>query len=66
MVTVGFEMELYSVSEDERGIDVCVIIIQGDLDRDATVMLNTRFGTATGGRYTYTHVHSESEQVSYS
>lgn len=65
-MTIGFEMELYSVSEDERGVDVCVIIIQGELNRDATVMLNTRFGTANGGWYTYTHVHSESEQVSYS
>ena len=60
-VTIGFEMEMYTVNENDRGLDVCVLIVQGELDRDATVTLNTRFGTADGGLYTYTHVHTESE-----
>lgn len=59
-------MELYTVNENARELDVCVLIVQGDLDRDATVTLNTRFGTADGGLYMYKHAHAESEQGQFS
>ena len=47
-MTVGFQMESCTVSEDEGTIEVCVVM-SGESERDFSVTLNTKGGTAKGG-----------------
>ena len=47
-VTVAFEMESYTVSEDKGTLEVCVVV-SGEKDIGFSVTLTTNNGTAKGG-----------------
>ena len=47
-VIVGFQMESYTVGEDEGTLEVCVDV-SGERESDISVNLTTRGGTAGGG-----------------
>ena len=47
-VTVGFQVESYTVIEDEGTLEVCVDV-SGERERDISVNLTTNEGTALGG-----------------
>ncbi len=47
-VTVGLELEVYMAVEDQGMIEVCVVITNGELDREAEVTLTTGDLTAQG------------------
>ena len=39
---------MYTVKEDGGSVEVCAVIINGPLEKDAIVVLTTSEGTATG------------------
>ena len=45
-VTIGFENEVFPSSEDQGTVQVCARILDGSLERQVTVMLMSRDGTA--------------------
>ncbi len=47
-VTVGLEQTEFTVDEGDV-VEVCAILINGALEREVTVTLHTRDGTATSG-----------------
>ena len=47
-VIVGFQMESYTVIEDQGTLEVCVVV-SGERDIDISVTLTTQGGTARGG-----------------
>ena len=47
MVTIGFEREVYEVTEDEGTVEVCALIREGALNREVTISLFTRDSSAT-------------------
>lgn len=47
-VTVELEMAVYSTSEDLGVVEVCVVVSDGELDREITVTLATSPDTAEG------------------
>ena len=48
VVTIGLEETMYTVNEDGGSVEVCAVIVDGTLERDAVVVLSTSEGTATG------------------
>ena len=47
-VTFGFKRALYTVGEGDGTVSVCVVIVNGELARPATVELSSQDNTATG------------------
>ena len=47
-VIVGFQLESYTVSEDEGTLEVC-IVVNGERERGFSFILATNEGTAEGG-----------------
>jgi hypothetical protein len=47
-VGIDFEQPQYSVNEENGTIEVCAVIMEGGLERNITITLATRNGTATG------------------
>jgi hypothetical protein len=47
-VTVELEMEMYPTSEGMGFVEVCVVVSEGELDREIIVTLATNAGTAEG------------------
>ncbi len=47
-VTVGIEREVYSSSEDRGFTEVCVVLLEGELNREIVLSLATSPGTAEG------------------
>ena len=45
-VTIGFEMEQYSVREDQGTVKVCARIMDGSLAREIAISLSTQDGSA--------------------
>ena len=41
-VTIGFEMEVYTVNEDQEFVDICVEIIEGVLQNEIGIRLTTK------------------------
>ena len=49
-VVIGFEEPSYTVSEGTPQQEVCAVVIEGTINRDVTVVLQTQPGSATGGQ----------------
>lgn len=47
-ITIGFEREMYTATEDEGTQEVCVGILEGRLSRSVTVFLESRDLSAQG------------------
>ena len=47
-ITVGLEDDAYRVQENAGMVEICAILLQGILDRKATVTVFTRDDSATG------------------
>ena len=47
-VSVGLEMEAYQGSEEDGFTEVCVVVTDGELDREIVVTLATSDGSAEG------------------
>ena len=47
-VTIGFEMELYNAAEGNGSVELCAVLLEGTLERDVTVTLETQDGSAQG------------------
>ena len=47
-IIVDFERSSYSVEEDDVSVEVCVIIVNGTLERSITLSLSANNGTALG------------------
>ena len=47
-VTIGFEMELYNTAEGDGSLELCAVLLEGALERDVTVTLETQDGSAQG------------------
>jgi hypothetical protein len=47
-VRIDFEQPEYSVNEENGTIEVCAVIMEGGLERNITITLATRNGTAIG------------------
>ena len=47
-VTVGLERDVYQSSEDLGLAEVCVVVVDGELNREITLSLTTSSGTAQG------------------
>jgi hypothetical protein len=45
-ITVGFEMETYSATENQGTVEVCARLIKGTLAREAVITLQTESGSA--------------------
>ena len=45
-VTVGFERSLYEVREDNNEVEVCAVIISGQIARDISIMFSTEDDSA--------------------
>lgn len=56
-VTVELEMDVYPTSEDLGVVQVCVVVSEGELDREITVTLATSPETAEG-RAIYCNEHA--------
>ena len=54
-VVIGLESPPYSVGEGDGDVEVCARIIEGSVDRDVFVTLETSpaTATATGSEYIY-------------
>lgn len=57
-VVIGFEMEIYNVREDQGTLEVCALLISGELpaEREVVVNLNTGNLQAMGGLLKYTEI----------
>ena len=47
-VTIGLEETSYTTAEDSGTVEVCAVVVEGELERSAEVILSTVDGTATG------------------
>ena len=47
-VTIGFETELYTTAEGDGSLELCAVLLEGALERDVTVTLETQDGSAQG------------------
>jgi len=47
-VTIGFEPGEYSVREDAGAVSICVVVLEGELERQVEMTLDTQSDTATG------------------
>ena len=47
-VTIGLEMETYLVREDQGSVELCAVVSNGELDREAVVTLATSDQSAEG------------------
>ena len=65
-VTVGLEMDTYPTSEEEGVVEVCVVVTDGELDREIAVTLTTSPGTAEGTECISHTEHGRPVLVSYS
>ena len=45
-VTIGFEMEMYNSGEDQGTVQVCARIMEGSLEREVSIALQTQDGSA--------------------
>jgi hypothetical protein len=45
-VTIGFEMETYPATENQGTVEVCAVLIDGTLAREAVITLQTESGSA--------------------
>ncbi len=56
-ITIGFEREVYPINEDQRFVEVCAIVTEGSLQREAVVFLSTQDGSAKSPD-DYTNINS--------
>ena len=57
-MTIGFEQTVYSVTEGmDASVEICAVVMSGELDRNAVVMFSTSNGAATaeGGSTAYVY-----------
>lgn len=47
-ITVGLEETAYSVVENAEIIEICAVLLQGSLAREASITLSTTDGSAAG------------------
>ena len=50
-VVIGFEQTVTTVQETDASVELCAVLIEGTLEREAVVTFSTSDGTATSGGY---------------
>ena len=48
MVVIGLEETSYTTAEDGGAVEVCAVVVEGELERSAEVSISTVDGSATG------------------
>jgi len=47
-VTIGLERTSYTTAEDGGSVEVCAVVVEGELERSSEVSISTVDGSATG------------------